>query len=478
MTIPRPSRPTAAGAMRGWSALRHRNYRLFFGGQLVSLIGTWMQTVAQSWLVLQLTGDPFVLGLVAAAQFLPVLVLGLFGGLIADGLPKRRTLIATQLSALTLAFVLAVLTATHLVSVPIVFVLAVLLGVTNAIDMPTRQAFVIEMVGREDVGNAVALNSAMFNMARIAGPAVAGLTVEAFGISLAFFLNGLSFLAVIAAYLAMDESKFHARPRLPRPTSIRAVRDNLAEGLVYVRQTEIVLLAIVVIGLVSTFAMNFNVLIPPLARDVLHTDAGGFGFLMAASGLGSLVAALSIAFAGRTTPWVIAGGSLVLGLAEIVVGSTTSYGIALIGMFAAGAGAIAMAATVNTTMQLAVPDHLRGRVMSVYTTVFAGSTPIGGPLIGAVAAAFGPALGLAAGGLVAALTGIGAAAWFARIRRRGRGIDLPSNVAVESGGALPADVARSPVSPPPAAGWGARIGVRTSIRPKQTVRQRASTKGR
>jgi MFS family permease len=484
MTIPHPSRPTSISAMRGWRAFRHRNYRLFFAGQLISLVGTWMQTVAQSWLVLSLTGDPLALGLVAAAQFGPVLVLGLFGGLIADGLPKRRTLIATQVSAMTLALILGVLTATNLVTVPIVFVLAFLLGITNAIDMPTRQAFVIEMVGREDVGNAVALNSAMFNTARIVGPAVAGLTVEAFSISIAFFLNGLSFLAVIASYFLMDESKFHARPRMPRPTSLREVGANLAEGLSYVRRTEIVLLATIVIGLVSTFAMNFNVLIPPFARDVLHTDAGGFGFLMAASGIGSLCAALGIAFAGRTTSWVIAGGSIVLGLAEILVGATTSYAIALVGMFAAGAGAIAMAATVNTTMQLAVPDALRGRVMSVYTTVFAGSTPIGGPLIGAVAATFGPAFGLAAGGVVAAATGVGAAVWVARIKRRlGRSILLPTDVVVESGGASPADAGRNPVSPPATGGWGAPIASRTSISSRDAVRREpvrppASTKGR
>ncbi len=201
----------------GLRALHHRNFRLFWSGQLVSLIGTWMQSVAQGWLVLVLTDDPFMLGLVAAAQFTPVLVFGLFGGIVADGLPKRRTLVATQSVAMTLAFILAFLTATHTVQVWHILVLAFLLGCSNAVDMPTRQAFVIEMVGREDIGNAVALNSAIFNAARIVGPAIAGLTIGAFDISIAFFVNGLSFLAVIASLLLMREGELGTVVRAAMP---------------------------------------------------------------------------------------------------------------------------------------------------------------------------------------------------------------------------------------------------------------------
>ena len=290
----------------GSRALAHRNYRLFFAGHLISLIGMWMQQVAQAWLVLQITGDPFLLGLTAAVQFLPVMVLGLFGGLIADALPKRPTLLATQVVQMVLAFILFGLTAAGVVEVWHILVLAALLGVTNAVDMPTRQSFVVEMVGRRDVANAVALNSAVFNTARIVGPAIAGLTIGAFDISVAFLVNGLTFLAVIVAYALMREAELESPPVLNRPHTVRDVGRTLAEGIRYVRHTDLVLLATVVVGLVCLFGMNFSVVIPALARDVLHTDAAGYGFLMAASGIGSLVAALSIAFSGRSTPALIA----------------------------------------------------------------------------------------------------------------------------------------------------------------------------
>ncbi|HEY6058146.1 MAG TPA: MFS transporter [Candidatus Limnocylindrales bacterium] len=386
---------------RRMGALRHRNFQLFWVGQLVSLVGTWMQTVAQSWLVLQLTNDPFWLGVVAAAQFAPVLAFGLFGGLVADHLPKRRTLMVTQASAMTLAFVLAALTAIHVVQLWHILGLAILLGFTNAVDMPTRQAFVIEMVGREDVANAVGLNSAIFNAARILGPAVAGLLIGLFDISIAFAINGLSFLAVLAGLMAMRETDLHPAPVTVLARSIEGVVDNLAEGLRYVRRTRVVLLAVVVVGLVSTAAMNFNVLVPAMARDVLGVGATGYGFLMAASGLGSLAAALGIAFFGRPGPRLLIGGALLLGLAEVAFSQTRVYPVGLVFMFVAGFGAIAMAATANTLIQLAVPDVLRGRVLSVYTTVFAGSTPIGGLAVGAIASAAGPATAFLLGGLVA-----------------------------------------------------------------------------
>jgi MFS family permease len=399
----------------GSRAFRHRNYRLFFSGQLVSLVGTWMQTVAQAWLVLQLTGDPFLLGLVAAMQFLPVMVLGLFGGLIADALPKRPTLIVTQIVQMILAFVLFGLTATGRVEVWQIIILALLLGVTNAVDMPTRQSFVVEMVGRSDVANAVALNSAVFNTARIVGPAVAGLTIGAFDISIAFLINGLSFLAVIVAYGMMRDEELASPPVLSRPHSVREVGRTLAEGIRYVRRTDLVLLATVIVGLVSLFGMNFGVIIPALARDVLHTGPTGYGFLMAASGIGSLVAALSIAFSGRSTPAVIAGGALLLGVAEIAAAWIHVFPLALVAMALVGFGAIGMAATANTVIQLAVPNELRGRVMSVYTTVFVGSSPLGGLLMGWIASRFGVEVSLAVGGVACVVLGLIAFWWLRRI---------------------------------------------------------------
>ena len=439
MNVPQSLSRAALRDFRAWSALRHRNYRLFFLGQLISLVGTWMQTVAQAWLVLALTGSPFALGLVAAAQFTPVLVFGLFGGLVADHLPKRRTLIATQVSAMTLAFVLAVLTATNTVQVWHIFVLALLLGFTNAIDMPTRQAFSVEMVGREDVTNAVALNSAIFNAARIVGPAVAGLSIAAFGTSLAFFLNGASFLAVIAGLSLMRDEELTSPPAIPRPTTVEAVFQNLGEGLRYVRETPIVLLAVAVVALVATFGMNFNVLTPAMSKDVLNAGADGYGFLMAASGVGSLLAAIGLAVLGRPRPGIIVGGGLLLGVLEIAFAISRSFPLSLLCMFGIGAGGIAMAATANTTIQLSVPDHLRGRVLSVYTTLFAGSTPIGGVAMGAIAASAGTPTALIIGGVISALVSVSGWVW---LRQRPR--TAASTDALSAGG--PGGRLREPVS--------------------------------
>ncbi|HYO41837.1 MAG TPA: MFS transporter [Candidatus Limnocylindrales bacterium] len=413
-----PRAGTGFAMRNGGRAFAHRNYRLFFAGQLISLVGTWMQQVAQAWLVLDLTNDPFVLGLVTALAFLPVLILGLFGGLIADALPKRQTLIATQAIQMLLAFVLFGLVVTGLVEVWHILVLATILGVTNAVDMPTRQAFTVEMVGREDVANAVALNSAIFNGARIIGPAIAGLTIGFFGgdVSVAFLLNGLSFLAVIISYAAMRQADLQVPPAFTRPHSVREVGASLAEGLRYVRHTELVLLATVTVGLVATFGMNFGVTIPALAREVLRTDATGYGFLMTATGVGSLVAALGIAFSGRSRPVIIPIGALILGGALMAAAVTQVFWLALFAMLFVGFGAIGMAATANTTVQLAVPDELRGRVISVYTTVFVGSTPIGGLLMGWIASRFGVETSLAVGGVGCLVTGVVMFAWLRRIR--------------------------------------------------------------
>ena len=400
----------------GFRALRHRNYRLFWLGQLVSLVGTWMQTVAQGWLVLVLTNDAFMLGLLAAVQFLPILVLGLFGGLLADHLPKRRTLVATQASQMLLALVLAALTASGLVQVWHVLVLAVLLGCSNALDLPLRQAFIVEMVGRDDVGNAVALNSAIFNAARIVGPAIGGLAIAAFGLATCFFFNGLSFSAVIGGLLLMREDELLSRPHILRPTTVRGVLDNLAEGLGYVRHTPIVLLAVTVAGLVSLFGINFNVTVPAMAGTVLHAGAAGYGFLQASQGVGALTAALAIAFSARPSVRVLFGGGIALGLLEVLFAVSRFFPLSMLLMFGLGAATISMGATANTLVQLAVPDQLRGRVMSVYTTVFAGSTPIGGPITGWLAATWGVPLSVGLGGALAAVTGIAGGIYVLRRR--------------------------------------------------------------
>ena len=397
-------RPSPQPWPRGFQALAHRNFRLFWFGQLVSLVGTWMQQIAQGWLLLVLTNDPLALGLAAAFQFAPVLVFGLFGGVLADALPKRRALIGTQVAQMVLALVLGALVATNAVQVWHVYVLAILLGFTNAIDMPVRQSFVVEMVGREDVGNAVALSSAVFNASRIVGPAIAGLVIGTLGIATCFFLNGISFVAVIWGLLLMRSAELLSPPRLEVERTWHGVMSRLREGLSYVRNTPAVFLAISVLGTIATFGMNFTVLVPILARDVLHGDARTFGFLMAASGIGSLASAALIAYGQRPTLRLLLTGAAVFGLALIGLGVSRSFPVSLLLMVVLGWGVIAIAATTNTLIQLTVPDELRGRVMSVYTTVFAGSTPIGGLFAGFVAAGAGVSAALVAGGAISALT--------------------------------------------------------------------------
>jgi len=411
-------------------ALRHRNFRLFFGGQAISLAGSWMQSVAQAWLVLTLTNDPLFLGVVAAAQWTPVLVLGLFGGLIADALPKRPTLIALEAVMATLAVVLGVLTLTGVVQVWMILVLAILLGCVNAIEMPVRQAFAVEMVGRADVVNAIALNSATFNAARVVGPAVAGIMIAAFDISIAFFVNGASFLAVIVGLVLMRPGELNAAPPIPRPRTVRDVLASVGEGITYARHTPAVLVPVVVVGLAATIGMNFQVTIPPYARDVLAGDAAAFGFLMTASGVGSVAAALYLATRRHPSAWAIAVGATMLGAGLLLAAALPVYPVALPALAFAGFGAIWMAANGNTLIQATVPDELRGRVISVYTTVFAGSTPFGALFAGFLASRWGAVAALAVGGVLTVAVGLGALAWLRRHQAIGAGEAEPVAPAV------------------------------------------------
>jgi len=410
-----PPLPPRSRLPRGLSAFRHRNFRLFWTGMLVSLIGTWMQSVGQAWLVLQMTNDPIALGVVAAAQFTPVLFLGLFGGIVADAVSKRKALYVTQAAAGVLALVLGVLVATGQVQVWHVFVLALLLGIVNSFDMPIRQAFVVEMVGRDDVANAVALNSAVFNMSRIVGPAIGGLGIALIGLAPLFIVNAVSYVAVIIGLAMMRPMELHSVAHAVVERSVRSVIDRLVEGLRYVRRDEQIFLAISILTVVSTFAMNFTVLIPLLARDVLHGDADTYGFLMAASGFGSFISAMVIAFGARPTLLRLLAGAGIAGFGLIALSLSRSFPASLVLMFIVGWGTISMAATCNTIIQLNVPDVLRGRVMSVYTTAFAGSTPFGGIFAGTLAGIGGASLALGVGGVIAVLA---AAAGFARMPSR------------------------------------------------------------
>jgi len=406
------------GGIRWRGPFRHRNYRLFWFGQLISLAGTWMQSIAQAWLITELSPDPTWLGVIAAAQFTPVLALGLFGGVIADHLPKRPTLMALQALLMCLATLQAVLVASSAVTIPLLIVVAVALGCVNAIDMPVRQSFFAEMIPEEEVARAVAFNSAMFNGARVIGPAIGGVLIGVIGVGGCFAVNAASFLAVLLALVAMRSEELRPVPHGKRPRSVTAVLRSLAEGLRYVAKTPVVALAVVTVGVVSGVAMNFNVVIPPLARSVLQIGAPGLGLLAASVGLGSLTGALAVAALRRPHTLAIVAGGAALGLFSVGAGLASGSGAAwavtltVICLFAAGFGAIFMAASANGSIQTATPPQLRGRVMSVYTTVFAGSTPLGALATGAAVAAIGaPGALLLAGGLGVASAVLVALRW-------------------------------------------------------------------
>ena len=400
------------GLLRTFIALRHRNFRLFWFGQLISLIGTWMQSIGQAWLVLQLTHSAWLLGVVGALQFLPVMLLSLFGGVLADRLPKRKVLLFTQSFAMLQAIVLWILVVSGHIQVWEVLVLASLLGLTNAFDMPTRQAFVVEMVGREDLPNAIALNSSIFNMARVVGPGLGGLIIAFLGIAPLFFLNAISFVPVIVGLALIRMSELHALPKRSETngeTAKQSTLQSLREGLAYVIRTPSVLLIIAVIGVISLFGINFNVILPLFATDVLHSGAVGFGFLSAAMGLGSLCSALWLAWGNRkpSIQYVLIA-ALAFSVLEIFFALSHLYVLSLILIAAVGFSMIAFSANSNTALQTVTPDHLRGRVMSVYMVVFAGSVPLGNLFTGGLAHVYGAPIALIIGAclsLVAAIAG-------------------------------------------------------------------------
>ncbi|MGZ6368422.1 MAG: MFS transporter [Ktedonobacteraceae bacterium] len=398
--------------LRTFIALRHRNFRLFWFGQLISLIGTWMQSIGQAWLVLELTHSAWLLGVVGALQFLPVMLFSLFGGVLADRLPKRRVLLFTQSFAMLQAAVLWVLVVSGHVQIWEVLVLASMLGLTNSFDMPTRQAFVVEMVGREDLPNAIALNSSVFNMARVVGPGLGGLIIAFLGIAPLFLLNAISFVPVIIGLALIRMSELHALPKQLKAgdkTSKQSTLQSLREGLEYVLHTPSILLIIAVIGIVSLFGINFNVILPLFATDVLHSGALGFGFLSAAFGVGSLFSALWLAWGNRkpSIQYVLIA-AVAFSILEIIFAFSHLYALSLILIAMVGFAMIAFSANSNTTLQTVTPDRLRGRVMSVYMVVFAGSVPLGNLFTGGLAHIYGAPFALVVGGclsLVAAVVG-------------------------------------------------------------------------
>jgi MFS family permease len=416
----------------GMRALRHRNFRLFWTGMLISLIGTWMESVSQSWLILQLTDDPIALGLRAAAQFTPVLILGLFGGVIADMFPKRPALIVTQTAAGILAFVMFLLVWTNVVVPWEVYVIAALYGTVNAFDMPIRQSFTVEMVGQEDITSAVALNSSVFNGTRIVGPAIAGILIATVGLSACFFLNAISYIAVVASLLMMNKGELHPPPITRLQRTARSVIEQLTEGVRYVGRTRPLMLAITVLGVVSTVALNFQVTLPLLARDVLGGDAKTFGFLNSAAGIGSLIGALALAVTGQSPTFrrVLIGAGAI-GFAMIGVGLSTLLPVSMVLLAVAGWGTLTMGATTNMLIQLISPANLRGRALSVYTTVFAGTTPLGGVVTGGLVAAVGISATFVAAG-VASLFAAGAG-WLLSSNERALGVRITEAGALDAG---------------------------------------------
>jgi MFS family permease len=380
-----------------FSSLRHRNFRLFWLGQLVSLTGTWMQNVGQAWLVLELTHSPFKLGVVSALQFAPMLFFSFFAGAYIDYFSKRRIIITTQFVMMVLAFTLAVLVSTGAIRYWHIVVLATLLGVVNTIDMPARQAFIMEMVGKEDLMNAVALNSSVFNAARAIGPAVAGILIAAAGTAVCFFVNGLSFLAVIASLLLM---KIELAPR-KGPLSYNVLKD-INEALRYIKDTPVLRVTILLVAMVGVFATNFNVLVPVFARQELHKDAAGFGLLMSSFGAGALIGAFSLAFMSRLgpKPAFLLGGGMGLSIVLILIGLQNGYGLTALLLALCGWCMVTFYGMANTTVQLNTEDRLRGRVMSVYTFTFGGLSPIGSLFAGTLAHWLKAPLTFALGGLV------------------------------------------------------------------------------
>jgi MFS family permease len=391
-SVPRTRGWRLAGLGRGFRALEVRNYRLFWIGQLISQTGSWMQRTAQDWLVLQLTRSPFALGLVTALQFLPVLLLSLVGGVITDRWPKHRLVIITQSAALLQAAVFATLVATGAIQLWHVYALALLQGIITAIDNPVRQAFVVELVGRENLINAVALNSMLFNGARIVGPALAGLMIASAsstlaGIALVLFANAISFVAVLVGLVMIDPARLWAAP--PAPAGKMAQR--LIEGLVYVWRTPAVMLIMIVVAAIGTFGYNFSVVLPLLSGFVLHTDAAGYGGLSAFLGFGSLIGALSTAYTRQVTLRRLIVGALVFSILLGAVAISTNFVLSGALLVTLGFAGILFSTSANTLLQLAVPDELRGRVLSLYMLLFAGSTPIGGLLIGSLSNVIGVA---------------------------------------------------------------------------------------
>ncbi|MFF3399320.1 MFS transporter [Streptomyces sp. NPDC002659] len=401
-----------------FSSLKIRNYRLFATGQVVSNTGTWMQRIAQDWLVLSLTGSASAVGITVALQFLPMLLFGLYGGVLADRLPKRQLLVATQSAMALTGLALAALTLSGHVQVWHVYLTAFLLGLVTVVDNPARQSFVAEMVGPEQLSNAVSLNSANFQSARLVGPAVAGVLITAVGSGYAFLLNGLSFIAPLAGLLLMRTGELHKIERAPRG------KGQLREGLKYVAGRPELIWPIVLVGFIGTFGFNFPIWLSAFVNNVYHSGASTYGLLNTLMAAGSLAGALLAARRGTSRLRVLVAAGMLFGVLEIVTAFAPQFWIFAVLLVPIGMFGLTVNVTANSSIQMATEPAMRGRVMSLFMMVFVGGTPVGAPLVGWITDTYGPRIGFAAGGAVALVAATGVGVMLARVGGLRLKIDL------------------------------------------------------
>jgi MFS family permease len=393
-----------AAARQTFTSLRIRNFRLYFFAQLISVSGTWMQTVAQAWLVLHLTGSGVDLGIVVGLQFLPMLLFGPVGGLVADRMNKRRLLFVTQTCGGVLALVLGILVVSHAVQLWQVYVLAALLGVVNLFDNPARQTFMMEMVGRDDLPNAVSLNTVVMNASRVVGPAIGGVVITLFGLGVCFFVNAASYVAVIIGLAMMHTAELRPTQRVAR------AKGQIREGFVYVWRTPSLRNTLLAIALIGIFAYNFTVTLALLAKTTFHGGAGTYSLLTSCMAVGAVAGGLIAAHRARPTPRLLQVLALVFGGLLAAVALAPSLAIAAVLIVLMGAASIGFIATANATLQLGADPAMRGRVMSLYAMAFLGTTPIGAPLVGAIAQWSSPRISLLTGA-VATLVAAGLLMW-------------------------------------------------------------------
>ncbi|HSE48598.1 MAG TPA: MFS transporter [Terriglobales bacterium] len=397
-------------------SLRHRNYRLFFSGQLISLIGTWMDTVAEAWLVYRLSHSPLLLGVAAFASQIPVFLLAPLGGVLADRYDRRKILLWTQALSGIQAMILAILTLTHVVTIWHVIILAAGLGIVNAIDMPTRQAFVVDMVSRDDLMNAIALNSSMFNGARVVGPAVAGLVVAAIGEGWCFFANAVSYLAVITGLVMMKMERRQRHSQMPSALS------QIKEGFRFVAGEKAVRALLILLGVVSLFGMSYSVLMPVFADQILKAGPRGLGLLMGCAGVGALAGAVSLALKREVKGlgrWIMLGASG-FGVALILFSQSRMVWLSCVVLLCAGYALMVQMSSSNTLIQSMVPDRLRGRVMAIYAATFMGMAPLGALLSGTLAQHISAPMAVALGGVACIAAGAAFGMALPRIRPHAR----------------------------------------------------------